>query len=190
MSHKRQAIRDAIVTKLVNASTSAGTRVKSTRIEPIRTAELPCISVYSVSDQVDLERTNQTAPRKSWRDYQIAVVAWVSGSSDTLDDDLDDIAAQIERALSADEQLNESAEDLVLVDTAFDLRIDGARPLGAVGLTYSASYYTDVPDPLDVGLQDLKTADIRITSLDGGETELQQDEQPFEAHDQLTGLEG
>lgn len=187
--HKRTAIRNAIVAKLIAASTAAGSRVKTTRLEPARNHELPCISVYSDEDPVDQERTNATAPRKSWREYRVGIVGWVVGTSENLDDLLDDLAAEIERAMGADEQLTATCEDSVLINTSFGMKTDGNRPLGAVELTYSIAYYTDVPDLLDQDTDDLEIADIRITSLDGGTTELQEDEQPFEAHDQLTGLD-
>ena len=55
--HQRKAIRDAVVTALVAAATSAGSRVFPTRVVPWRKTELPAVSVYALDEKSDDQQT-------------------------------------------------------------------------------------------------------------------------------------
>lgn len=164
MAHQRQLIREAARAQLLG-KTAAGARVAETRMSPWRRPELPAISVYSLEEAVDAG-SKLTAPRELTRNLQLAVVAGVEGGAN-VDDAMDSIAEEIERALHADPYLGDTCGDLVLASTELGIDEDGTRPIGYVRLTFAVTYRTWAPDAADATLPaDFATAHIE-TSLGG-----------------------
>ena len=164
--HQRKRIRDATKAALVN-QTIAGERVATTRKIPWRAKDLPAIGVYSLVEPVDADSAH-TAPRELTRRLQLAIEAAIRADSDTIDDDLDAIALEIERAIAADDTLGGTAGDAVLANTEFEFGEQGDQEIGVVRLTFAVTYFTHAPDADDVALVDLKTVDTKFTDLDGG----------------------
>jgi hypothetical protein len=162
--HARQAIREAVVTALRAANTNAQQRVYETRVIQWRPADLPAIAVYT------LEETSQirnAAPRELVRTVQLAIeAAVVQKNGSNVDDDMDSIAQQIERAMHADETFGGLAADSVLTSTEIEVSENGAAPIGVIRLVYTTDYFTFAPDAADQTLDDLKTVDTK-TSLGG-----------------------
>lgn len=158
--HQRQAIREAVKAQLLNR-TAAGARVFESRTVPFQRLELPAIAVYTLSESVEIEGT---APRELKRTMELAIEAHVSVRPDTtVDDALDALAEEIERAMHADQTLGGTAGDAVLSSTDVGISAEGNRPTGVVGLTYSVTYRTYAPEASDVSLDDLNTADIKYS---------------------------
>ncbi len=169
--HKRQAIREAVKAQLIGVGpngydyrTAAALRVYATRVLPWKRGELPAIAVYMLEESVAPE-SKATAPRELTRNAQLAIEAAVK-AGDNVDDALDAIALEIERAIHSDETLAGTASDAVLATTELNVAEDGERLVGFVRLTYSVTYYTYAPEAADVVLDDLTTVNIR-TSLGG-----------------------
>lgn len=147
MAHQRKQIRDAVVARLANA-TGAGTRVSATRVDPHKRGELPALSVYTPSEQVDPDGA-LTAPRELTRDLQLEIVGWVA-HSDALpaDDAMDALALEIEAALDSDSYppLGGLAGDLILTGTTMDVLGEERSDVlvGVLKLTYSVTYRTFV----------------------------------------------
>lgn len=156
--HQRQLIREAARAALVG-KTAAGERVCSTRVVPYRRGELPAIAVYTLEESVDPDSVS-SAPRELARDLDLAIEAAVR-AGETVDDDLDGLAWEIERAIHADETLGGTASDCVLSETTIDVLDEGDQLTGVVRLVFRVRYYTYAPDPDDVELEDFQTADIR-----------------------------
>jgi hypothetical protein len=155
--HERQLLREAIVAQLKGPSndrTSAGERVFKTRQDPLRTWELPAISVYSVEEPVN-EKSKSTAPRELERDLRVEIVGWVK-ATENVDDALDALALEIETAMdldpnlrvTVDDELCPRAFDSILEGTSFAERLEGERPMGSVVLTYVCTYHTQSRLPL------------------------------------------
>jgi hypothetical protein len=164
MAHPRKLIRQAVVAALVAANTSAGARVQPTRIEPHKKTQLPAISVYTLSDPVDEDASTQT---EEVHELEVEIAGWVA-HTDTLsaDDAMDDLAEQIESAMTADPYLGGKAGDSRLVGTLMQVVEDNARSdpqIGIVVLTYAVQYRTDLTVSAD-DLDDFEVvhADHRI----------------------------
>ena len=140
MSHKRVAIRSAIKDILIAANTDAGTRVFSGRIDPGFKPELPAILIYSTEETVDREDITKVGLRL--RTVQMVIKAAVAVSAkEEAQDQLDDLAEQIEEAIDADELLNRTCETVWFDKTEFSLSPgDGENLLALVNLTYSINY--------------------------------------------------
>lgn len=144
--HQRKVIRDAAVTALLN-HTPAGSKVKSTRVDPYRASELPAIAVHTPSDAID--EANTTSQELS-RDLVLEVVAWVVDSdANPAEDQMDAMAESVEAAMDSDRYLGGACgrDGLVLQSTemAIASEMDGRRfeqPRGVLRLTYTAPYLT------------------------------------------------
>jgi hypothetical protein len=161
VAHQRKLIREAAVSALVSAGTSAGARVKESRLEPARAAELPCISVYTTDESVD-PASITTAPREMKRTVQLEIVAWAR-ATENIDDVLDGLAEEIENAVESDPTFGDTASNSILSDTAVGLKLEGDRPMGAVSLTYAVTYFTRYEAP-DGTFDDLSTIDVNYNN--------------------------
>lgn len=177
-THRRKRIRDAAMAALLAASTSAGSRIFSTRSVPWRRLQLPAVSVYALSETSD---DQQTSPRELYRTLTLAIEAAVE-AGENIDDTLDAMALELERAMHADSTLGEVCGDSMLVGTELEVAEQGDKPIGLLRLTYKCWYRTDAPDAEDQAPVDMETVDVQ-TSLGGKQAEADQ------AHDQLTQLD-
>lgn len=157
--HQRQIIREAIRDALVAANTSAGSRVYETRVVPWHRVELPAIAVYTLNETVAPE-SKTTGPRVLQRLSHLEVVAAVEASAN-VDDALDAIALEIERAMHADETFGGACGRSILTSSELAVEVEGQKPLGFLSLIYEVTYYTDAPEAADVTLDDLSTVDTK-----------------------------
>ena len=136
-THPRQAIREAVVALLVAAGTDAGSDVYPTREVPWRSVELPGIAVYS------LEESSQriTGGRDLDRSVVLAIHA-VAQLSEGIDDALDALALQVEKAMAADPTLGGKALASYLAGTEISVDETTQRPVGAIRLAYEVRYHT------------------------------------------------
>lgn len=169
MAHERQDIRNAIVAQL-SGKTDAGTRIFKSRMVPLRSAELPALSVYMMSETIDAGSVN-TAPRELKRTLTVAIVAWVNAADklmEKLDDTFDAIALQIETAMDADLCLGDTAfiSSLSAIDTVIDM--EGDRPMGCIRLEYSVVYHTDLRTQVaDAAREEFNTLDVKTAVVRG-----------------------
>lgn len=166
MPHPRQEIREGVAAAIVAASTGAGSRVYTSRIDPLRRDQTyPCVCVYVLSENVD-DDAQLEYPRRYNRRAEILIEAWISTSSPTEDDDIaddiDDLALEIEAALDADPTYGGKAEDSWLSETVIEFGNEGAKSIGFAGIIYTALYRTDVVDaaPADDLDQVVTTYDV------------------------------
>lgn len=147
--HQRQVIRDAVVTALTNA-TSAGARVKATRVEPNRAAGLPAIAVYTPTEETD-EDWIRTAPRELLRHITLKVTGWVEDTAALAGDAaMDALALQIETAMDVDRYFGGACGGKigsVLLSTETGVLDDGDPIVGVVTLTYRADYFSSPAAP-------------------------------------------
>lgn len=170
MAHQRQLIREAVKAQLVGTAptyrTGAGARVYETRMAPFRRLELPAIAVYVLEESID-PASKSRAPRELTRNLQLQVVAVVEASA-AVDDAMDAIALEIERALDADRWFGGTAGDSILSSVQMGIDDEGGKPVGAVQMVYAVTYRTDAPSAADLPpLPDFSKAHVE-TSLGGG----------------------
>jgi hypothetical protein len=141
-NHVRRQIREAIGTA-VTGLTTTGARVYQSRVYPVQAANLPCLLVYTESEQV---RTVSIAgPAVLQRTVRVQVDA-VAATVTDLDDTLDGICKEVEIALAG---LNTGvAAKHVLVATELELQGTSDQPIGRARMTYEVDYFTteDAPD--------------------------------------------
>lgn len=171
--HQRRAIREAAKAALLGAvtvddvttyATAAEDRVYETRQIPHRKLKLPAIAVYTLQESVDAD-SGQTAPRWLKRNMQLLIEAIVTPGSN-VDDTLDNISLQIERAMHADETLGGTCMKSLLSSTELDFFEEGEKEIGLAKITYDVTYETQAPDADDLTLDPFEGANINY-SLSG-----------------------
>ena len=132
--HVRRQIRESIATLLTGLA-STGTRVHQSRMRPQSAAGLPCLLVTTNDEDV----SPGTIGNIYERSLTVVVRGFAMGSA-TLDDDLDQIALEVETALAA---YTNAVLDKLEVD--FDDELE--KPVGSIAMTYQVSYYTADKSP-------------------------------------------
>ena len=135
MAHLRQSIRERIATD-VTSLTTTGANVFQSRIFPVEESKLPCLLVYTTSE--DSEVTEMASPRPMTRMLNVVVQGVVSAVQP--DDTLDLISKEVEVALAGDVSINSLANNSFLSSTEIEFNADGAKPIGTVVLNYSVEY--------------------------------------------------
>lgn len=141
MSHARQTIRDAFVAAVTGLSIT-GSRVYKARIMPLDDDCLPGLLVKppfeSITENDEVMGTVQE------RALQIDVSGYDKLTAG-LDDQLDDIAAEIETAVFAATLPNVYGLDLIETETDI---VDGAeQPVGEITLSFRVQYLTEAGSP-------------------------------------------
>jgi hypothetical protein len=137
-THPRETIRKAVVTILERARTDAGDNVFPTREVPWRSVELPGIAVYSLEES----STQQHQDAELVRQVVLAIHAVVR-LTEGVDDALDALSLQIEKAMAADPTLGGTALLSHLAGTEISVDETTARPVGAIRLAYEVRYHTN-----------------------------------------------
>ena len=142
MAHLRQSIRERIASDCTGLSTT-GSNVFQSRFYPVEDASLPCLLVYTTSEESEV--TEIASPRPMTRLLNV-IVQGVVGAT-TPDDTLDDISKEIEVAMASDVTINDLADNSFLSSTDIEFNADGAKPIGTVMLNYVVEYRNVDNDP-------------------------------------------
>ena len=135
MAHLRQSIRERIGTLVTGLSTT-GSNVFQSRVYPVEDGSLPCLLVYTTSEESEV--TEIASPRPMTRFLNV-IVQGVVGAT-TPDDTLDDISKEVEVALAGDVTINSLANNSFLSSTTIEFNAEGAKPIGTVMLNYIVEY--------------------------------------------------
>ncbi len=135
--HPRQVIRRAVVDLLVAARTGAEDRVFPTREAPWRSIELPGIAVYSIEENSQRQTRDSELER-----HLILAIHAVDRLSEGIDDSLDALSLQIEKAMAADQTLGGLAVSSYLAGSEISVDESTSRPVGAIRLAYEVRYHT------------------------------------------------
>ena len=135
MAHLRQSIRERIGTLVTGLSTT-GSNVFQSRVYPVEDGSLPCLLVYTTSEESEV--TEIASPRPMTRFLNV-IVQGVVGAT-TPDDTLDDISKEVEVALAGDVTINSLANNSFLSSTTIEFNAEGAKPIGTVMLNYVVEY--------------------------------------------------
>ena len=135
MAHLRQSIRERIGTLVTGLSTT-GSNVFQSRVYPVEDASLPCLLVYTTSEESEV--TEIASPRPMTRFLNVTVQGVVGAT--TPDDTLDTISKEVEVALAGDVSINNLANNSFLSSTTIEFNAEGAKPIGTVMLNYIVEY--------------------------------------------------
>ena len=135
MAHLRQSIRERVAAD-VTGLTTCGTNVFQTRLYPVESASLPCLLVYTTSEESEV--TEMASPRPMTRTLNVVVQGIVSATQP--DDTLDLISKEVEVALAGDVSINSLASNSYLSSTEIEINADGSKPVGTVMLNYVVEY--------------------------------------------------
>lgn len=144
MVHARQQIRERVAT-IVGSLTTTGSRVHQSRVYNVQESELPCLLIYTVSEEVEGPQTIGQA-RRIVRVLELMIEGKAQATS-TLDDTLDNIAAEVEAAIGADQSLGINVLDTLLASVEIDYTAEGDKPIGSISMRYAVTYITTESDP-------------------------------------------
>ena len=136
MAHLRQSIRERIATDVTGLSTT-GSNVFQSRIYPVEDGSLPCLLVYTTSEESEV--TEIASPRPMTRLLNV-IVQGVVGTAPNPDDTLDTISKEVEVAIAGDVTINNLANNSFLSSTEIEYSAEGAKPIGIVRLNYVVEY--------------------------------------------------
>lgn len=143
--HVRRQLINQAVTELVAITEFSG-RVKSTRLDAIRTDELPYCNVYSDVEDIEVQTLNSPGLRKLIRKMELSVEVHETGDPDTIDTDIDALVAEVEKILG-NSTLNDLAHEVTPMGYVFDYDSAGDVPIGTATLTWLVRYFTVEGDP-------------------------------------------
>lgn len=141
MTHRRTQLRAAFVAQLRDA-TLAEERVYSGRLMAIEEPQLPAIVVHTRDSEQVIDRSTSGFDGFERRRCIVSVVC-VGQSYDDMDEELDDMAAQVEAALQAWVIPGFESADALLLDTSSEPPdFEGSLTTGASTLRYAVEYTT------------------------------------------------
>lgn len=142
MAHVRKQIRDRIATLVTGLSTT-GSSVYKMRRYALDDEKLPALCVYTMDESSNLVTVGTRTLR---RVINVAVQAFVKGSSTTVSDTLDTICVEVEEAIAADFNLNGLAKSCILASTEIDINVEGEQSIASAAMVYSVEYITLIND--------------------------------------------
>jgi hypothetical protein len=143
MSHARRTIRERVVSILEAAQVAD--QVHASRVYPLAAGTVSAALVYTNSEIVSDASSTLTAPRHLGREL-VMVVECVARDSRHLDDRLDNLCANVENAIGADNTLGGLVKDCILLDTAITHTFDGDAPIGSARMQFRVQYRTSEAD--------------------------------------------
>lgn len=151
MAHLRRQVRDAFGQAL--AGLSFGGNVFRGRSWPLHDANYPAALIYArggASSYDAAAASNGLSPLT--RDERVVVeIALKAGGDDAaavcLDDEIDDLAAEVEAAVMASVAIGALVDHLELVGTEVDAAVGGDARRGSCRLIYCVMFRTQAGDP-------------------------------------------
>ena len=143
-NHLRQQIRERLATVLTGLTTTAA-RVYQSRIYPMADTNLPGLTIYTLDEEAEI--MTLTAPRRSERTLRLMVEARAK-TVNNLDDVLDTICTEVEKALGVLSALDGYAKEWNLARTEITFSGEGEIPVGIAAMEYRVKYYVaeNTPD--------------------------------------------
>ncbi len=127
MAHVRTQIRNAFKTALTGLSTT-GSNVFVSRAYPLKAESFPALLIYNgpeASEPVDLDDATD-------RELDVIVEIGVFAQADQIDALLDQIAAEVEVGIQANQTFDGLAKNTMLTGTEPEVNIDGEMPLASL----------------------------------------------------------
>ena len=137
MSHVRTQIRNAVV-GLLDSLATTGDRAYSARLSPIPQDRLPALNIFVDDEAIEVQTIHD--PVMLQRNAAVRVEC-ISALADGLDDDLDQIALEVEHAIAADSDLGGILNGTMTPSgVEIDRSGEGSVPVGRLTLVYQVQY--------------------------------------------------
>lgn len=143
MSHARKQIRDAFAAAVTGLPTT-GARVYIGRVHPLADGHEPSLLIYTGPESVEAHAMGR--PRPLLRTLTLHAHAVVS-ATDGVEDALDQIAAEVEAAIGADETLGGLALATLHTGSLPERDGEGRLIAGSRRLDFEVQYRTTDADP-------------------------------------------
>jgi hypothetical protein len=143
MSHVRQQIRVALAAKVTGLATTSS-NVFQNRTQMVTDANLPCLIIASESDEA--QSISLSYPRLTARIANFSIRVLAKATAD-LDNVLDGICLNVEKALASDTSLGGLTKDLQLMNTSIAFNSDNETHYGEAAMNWSATYYIQETAP-------------------------------------------
>lgn len=143
-THARAQIRAAVVTALTGLATT-GLRVHAARVAARHAEDLPCLLVTTADERVE----GANVGRMQQRDLAVVVraLAMSADESFTLDEQLDQIALEVEAAMAVDPSFGGLVAGSFLETVAVEFDEDADQPVGEIRLQYRLAYFVNAGAP-------------------------------------------
>jgi len=135
MSHLRQQIREEIANTL-SGLTTTGDNVFMSRIYPMEQAKLPGIIIYTVDERnVPVTMGDNRVMEAT---LNVAVECYAMGGA--IDDLLDEICLEVQKAMSQNRTINSLAKESQLDSTVITFAQESEQPAGYSTMNWSVNY--------------------------------------------------
>jgi hypothetical protein len=121
---------------LLDGLPTTGANIFKARLYPLTKAELPGLCIYTNSEEADLETGKFDIFDR--RTLTVSVEGY-SKLTAGIDDELDDIASEVEDALLVDEAIS-SAKTVDLVSVEYGKSAESDQKVGMVKMDYAVTY--------------------------------------------------
>jgi len=138
MAHVRKQIRDAI-TSAATGLTTTGQNVYQTRIYPLASSKLPGLAIYTKAENSSYDTIGPN--RTINRELTLNVEVYAKGTSN-YDNILDDVAKEVEVAISADPTLGGLAKDSMVISFSSEFNGETEQPLAFALIEITVEYLT------------------------------------------------
>jgi len=139
MAHKRESIRNAVVSALSGLSTT-GSKVYASRVYPLEGGNLPGLLIYTIEEESEIRSISGSV--SLLRRLSLVVEGNVKDTGGTIDNKLDDIAEEVEAAINADITLDDNVQLVHLASTEIEFNADTDKPVGTIKMLYIIEYIT------------------------------------------------
>lgn len=144
-THLRSQIRDAVVAA-VTGLTTTGARVYAGRARPLAKDSDPCLLVYATAETSDVHTIGSDPILL--RSLTLAVEGLaVATEAAALEETLDQIALEVEPAITADSSLGGLTLAVTLTGTRIAVEAPGERHAGAIRMEFRVEYRTHEQSP-------------------------------------------
>ena len=141
MPSHRTVIRDYLKT-LLTGKTIAGDKVYTNRAKPLGEEDMPCLLVYTGSDQRGRE-SREHDMSMVYRKLEIVVECAIANAREfDLESAMEQAAEDIQGTLAADETLGKHVIECRWQSTDIDIVSEGRKVFGAVRVEFEADLYT------------------------------------------------
>ena len=143
MPHVRRQIREAVVAAVTGLATT-GSRVFASRVYPLEAADLPCLTVMTLSETSNVIGMSPSVMLERRVAFEVAAHAQALTG---LDDALDQICVEVEVALAAPALAGLTNDGATLTATEFSVDGSSEQPVGRAAMRYDITYYTQENAP-------------------------------------------
>jgi len=144
-AHLRTQIRQAIH-EIVLGLPSVGQNVFLSRRVPLAEEHIPAICIYTLSEESGPDTMGGSRRMRRILDVGVECLTF---DTDALDDELDQMAYEVEEAIATDYTLGGLVYDTIITNTRVVLQPTraGERPIGAALLAFRVTYRASFDDP-------------------------------------------